>query len=237
METNLKEEFEDEDEYLKELQTKLIQAKHERKKTEKEADILDNRLNKLKIEEENELKKIENISKKVQEKIEKYKFLSNNINQQNFLKQIKQAEIEEKKKKNQKMKEEIKKNIETKKNERSQQVKEEAKLFKLYKQYNENLKEVINSENFKNNKTKWQIIKGQHILDKERKIASEYEKKLKLRDELQQRLIREIELRDQAKAEKDKVEQEEMEYMKKLQTTTQIHKYSKLQYIIIIITL
>ena len=63
METNLKEEFEDEDEYLKELQTKLIQAKHERKKTEKEADILDNRLNKLKIEEENELKKIENISK------------------------------------------------------------------------------------------------------------------------------------------------------------------------------
>lgn len=237
METNLKEEFEDEDEYLKELQTKLIQAKHERKKTEKEADILDNRLNKLKIEEENELKKIENISKKVQEKIEKYKFLSNNINQQDFLKQIKQAEIEEKKIKNQKMKEEIKKNIETKKNERSQQVKEEAKLFKLYKQYNENLKEVINSENFKNNKTKWQIIKGQHILDKERKIASEYEKKLKLRDELQQRLIREIELRDQAKAEKDKVEQEEMEYMKKLQTTTQIHKYSKLQYIIIIITL
>ena len=237
METNLKEEFEDEDEYLKELQTILIQAKHERKKTEKEADILDNRLNKLKIEEENELKKIENISKKVQEKIEKYKFLSNNINQQNFLKQIKQAEIEEKKIKNQKMKEEIKKNIETKKNERSQQVKEEAKLFKLYKQYNENLKEVINSENFKNNKTKWQIIKGQHILDKERKIASEYEKKLKLRDELQQRLIREIELRDQAKAEKDKVEQEEMEYMKKLQTTTQIHKYSKLQYIIIIITL
>ena len=237
METNLKEEFEDEDEYLKELQTKLIQAKHERKKTEKEADSLDNRLNKLKIEEENELKKIENISKKVQEKIEKYKFLSNNINQQNFLKQIKQAEIEEKKIKNQKMKEEIKKNIETKKNERSQQVKEEAKLFKLYKQYNENLKEVINSENFKNNKTKWQIIKGQHILDKERKIASEYEKKLKLRDELQQRLIREIELRDQAKAEKDKVEQEEMEYMKKLQTTTQIHKYSKLQYIIIIITL
>lgn len=237
METNLKEEFEDEDEYLKELQTKLIQAKHERKKTEKEADILDNRLNKLKIEEENELKKIENISKKVQEKIEKYKFLSNNINQQNFLKQIKQAEIEEKKIKNQKMKEEIKKNIETKKNERSQQVKEEAKLFKLYKQYNENLKEVINSENFKNNKTKWQIIKGQHILDKERKIASEYEKKLKLRDELKQRLIREIELRDQAKAEKDKVEQEEMEYMKKLQTTTQIHKYSKLQYIIIIITL
>lgn len=237
METNLKEEFEDEDEYLKELQTKLIQAKHERKKTEKEADILDNRLNKLKIEEENELKKIENISKKVQEKIEKYKFLSHNINQQNFLKQIKQAEIEEKKIKNQKMKEEIKKNIETKKNERSQQVKEEAKLFKLYKQYNENLKEVINSENFKNNKTKWQIIKGQHILDKERKIASEYEKKLKLRDELKQRLIREIELRDQAKAEKDKVEQEEMEYMKKLQTTTQIHKYSKLQYIIIIITL
>ena len=39
-------EFEDEDEYFKELQTKLIQAKHERKKTEKEADILDNRLNK-----------------------------------------------------------------------------------------------------------------------------------------------------------------------------------------------
>lgn len=237
METNLKEKFDDEDEYLKELQTKLIQAKHERKKTEKEADILDNRLNKLKIEEENELKKIENISKKVQEKIEKYKFLSNNINQQNLLKQIKQVEIEEKKIKNQKMKEEIKKNIENKKNERSQQVKEEAKLFKLYKQYNENLKEVINSENFKNNKTKWQIIKGQHILDKERKIASEYEKKLKLRDELQQRLIREIELRDKAKAEKDKVEQEEMEYMKKLQTTTQIHKYSKLQYIIIIITL
>ena len=237
METNLKEEFEDEDEYLKELQTKLIQAKHERKKTEKEADVLDNRLNKLKIEEENELKKIENISKKVQEKIEKYKFLSNNIKQQNLLKQKKQAEIEEKKVKNKKMKEEIKKNIENKKNERSQQVKEEAKLFKLYKQYNQNLKEVINTENFKNNKTKWQIIKGQHILDKERKIASEYEKKLKLRDELQQRLIREIELRDKAKAEKDKVEQEEMEYMKKLQTTTQIHKYSKLQYIIIIITL
>ena len=49
----------DEDEYIKELQLRISMLQSERKQTEKEAEIIDNRINVLKIEENKALKGIE----------------------------------------------------------------------------------------------------------------------------------------------------------------------------------
>ena len=56
----------DEDEYIKELQLRISMLQSERKQTEKEAEIIDNRINVLKIEENKALKGIEVKSKKNQ---------------------------------------------------------------------------------------------------------------------------------------------------------------------------
>ena len=56
-------QYDEEDLYLQELHSRLIQMKEERKEAQKNAKLLDNRLNKLKSEEEKNWKKIENKKK------------------------------------------------------------------------------------------------------------------------------------------------------------------------------
>lgn len=62
------EDFED-DLYLMQLHKRFIEMKKDRKKAEQDANLLGNRLNLLKGEEEKTWKKIENTRKKTQEKV------------------------------------------------------------------------------------------------------------------------------------------------------------------------
>ena len=218
----------DEDEYIKELQLRISMLQSERKQTEKEAEIIDNRINVLKIEENKALKGIEVKSKKNQDKIKKFQNLAENLSQKELIKQRKEKEIEEKRKKNIRMKQEIKKNIINKKSERQQHVKEEATLFKLHRKYNDNLLNYLNQEVYATNKERCEIIKTQYMKDKEKKKEEELQRKIQLRDQLKQRLMTESLLRDKAQLEKEQYEQQEGELMKNLQATTKLYKYSNI---------
>ena len=52
----------------------------------------------------------------------------------------------------------------------------------------------------------------------------DHQKRMKLREELERKLIEEYKLKEEAETKRTKAEQEELEMIKKLQTTTQIHQ-------------
>ena len=52
----------------------------------------------------------------------------------------------------------------------------------------------------------------------------DHQKRMKLREELERKLKEEFKLKEEAETKKNKAEQEELEMIKKLQTTTQIHQ-------------
>ena len=122
----------------------------------------------------------------------------------------------------------IKSNIEAKRAEKQRQINEEAKLLKLKKQYNQQLLAYLNAEQINNNKSKCECIKSQHSIEKERKMILAQERKRKLRAELEKKLLEEYRLKEEAEEKKSKSEQEEIELVKRLKTTTQIQQNSKL---------
>ena len=136
-------------------------------------------------------------------------------------------EIEKKKIQNKKMKQTIKENIEAKRAEKQRQINEEARLLKLKKQYNAQLLAYLNAEQLSNNKSKCDCIKSQHSLEKERRMILEQERKKKLIAELEKKLLEEYRLKEEAEEKKSKSEQEEIEIVKRLKTTTQIQQNSK----------
>ena len=217
-------EDEEDDNYLQELHLKLAEMKKERKEAQKNAQILDNRINMLKNEEEKRWKNIENKKKKVNEKYIYLKNVADNMKQLENAKLKKEKEIEEKKQNNQKLKNEIKNGIEQKKIEKQNQINEDAKLLKLQRQYNEQLIEFLNNEKIINNKSKCAIIKSQHSIEKEKKKLLERERKTKLKEKLEKQLLEEYRLKEEADQKKNKAEKEETEVLKRLQNTTQIHK-------------
>lgn len=218
----------DEDEYLQELQCRLSQMKQERKAAEQDAQVLDNRLNMLKSEEDKTLKKIEMTKKKANEKLYYLQNMAEIIRQRETIKQSRQEEVENKRLMNQRMKEEMKNSLEMRKEEKQKQILEEAKLLKLQKQYNEQVLAYLNNELLNNNKNKCESIKSQHSIEKEKKKIMEKERKMKLKAELERKLLEEYRLKEEAEDKKMLVEQEEMEILKRLQTKTQIQKDSKL---------
>ena len=183
-------EDEEDDNYLQELYLKLAEMKKERKEAQKNAQILDNRINMLKNEEEKRWKNIENKKKKVNEKYIYLKNVADNMKQLENAKLKKEKEIEEKKQNNQKLKNEIKNGKEKKKIEKQNQINEDAKLLKLQRQYNEQLIEFLNNEKITNNKSKCDIIKSQHSIEKEKTFRKR--KKSKIKRKIRKTIIRRI---------------------------------------------
>ena len=68
------------------------------------------------------------------------------------------------------------------------------------------------------------MIKSQHSIEKEKKKMLEKERKAKLIEKLNQQLLEEYRLKEEADAKKNKAEKEETEVLKRLQNTTQIDK-------------
>ena len=71
-------------------------------------------------------------------------------------------------------------------------------------------------QNVKIGKTKKIFLMKKKIIDNE--------KKRKLREELEKKLIEEYKLKEEAESKRSKAEKEELEMIKKLQTTTQLHQ-------------
>ena len=217
-------QYDEDDLYLQELHSRLIQMKQERKEAQKNAQLLDNRLNKLKNEEEKNWKKIQNKKKQKNEKLIYLKNVVDNIKQIENAKLKKEKQIEEQKQLNKKLKNDIKNGIEKNKLEKQKQINDDAKLLKLQKQYNEQLIAFLDNEKKNNNKSKCEYIKSQQLIEKEKKKKLERERKIKLKEKLEKQLLEEYKLKEEADAKKIKAEQEENEVLKRLKTTTQINK-------------
>ncbi len=130
--------------YLLALQKRLFQMKKERKKTDQDAQLLKNRLNLLKGEEDKvsftlcgqTWKKVEGTRKKTQEKLASMQKQEETFNLKQSIKEKREMEILLQKEINNKLKNDIKGNIETKKEKKMQQIKEEALIIKEQKRVN-----------------------------------------------------------------------------------------------------
>ena len=214
----------DEDLYMEELYLRLTQMKQERKKAEDNAKLLDNRLNLLKSEEIKTLKKIEITKQKANEKYQNLQFLAKNRNIKNEAKIKKEKDLKLKKEQNKLMTNTIKNNTAINKAKFKKQIEDEAKLLKIQKIYNKQLINFINEEKLNENKAKYNNIKNEKNCFEEKKRMKNLEKKKKLREELEKKLIEEYKLKEEAENKRSKAEQEELEMIKKLQTTTQLHQ-------------
>jgi len=104
------------------------------------------------------------------------------------------------------------------------QIMEEMKLLKEQKKNNEELLKYIKIEEQSNNKSKYEYIKNQQALNEEKKRALEMEKQNKLKNDIEKRMMEEQRLREEAEKKLTDLEQEEIEIMKRIRTTTQVHK-------------
>ena len=214
----------DEDLYMQELYLKLAQMKQERKEAQHNAKLLDNRLNLLKGEEKKAWKKIENTKKKANEKLHHLQNIVQNNKIKVEVKRKKEKEILDKKEQNKKMNEKIKINTAVKKEKLKQQIEEEAKLQKIQKIYNKQLINFLNEEQINENKSKCNCIKSQKCYNDEKRKILNRQKRMKIRQELEKKLIEEYKLKEEAETKRSKAEQEELDMIKKLQTTTQLHQ-------------
>ena len=214
----------DEDLYMQELYLRLAQMKQERKEAEANAKLLDNRLNLLKSEEKKAWKKIENTKIKANNKLQYLLNVVENNKTKVEAKKKKEKEILEKKEQNKKMNEKIKNNTAKKKEKLKKQIEEEAKLLKIQKIYNKQLINFLNEEKINENKSKCATIKSQKNFNEEKKKIIDHQKRMKLREELEKKLIEEYKLKEEAETKRSKAEQEELQMIKKLQTTTQLHQ-------------
>ena len=92
------------------------------------------------------------------------------------------------------------------------------------KKNNEELRKYIEVEELSNKKTQADYIKSQQIIAEEKRRAIELEKKNKIKEELERKIAEEEERIQIAEGKKQQLEQEEIEIMKKLKTTTQMHE-------------
>jgi hypothetical protein len=96
------------------------------------------------------------------------------------------------------MKNDISLNIKAKRELKMMQIMEEARLLKEQKKQNEEMMNIIKIEEMLNNKNKNDYIKSQHKGIIEKKKTQEMERKNKLRIELEQKLLQEEMLRQEA---------------------------------------
>ena len=122
------------------------------------------------------------------------------------------------------MNEDIKNSTMMKREKLKKQIEEEAKLVKLQKIYNKQLLNFLNEEKVNQNKSKCAYIKSQKCFNEEKRKIMDHQKRMKLREELEKKLIEEYKLKEEAESKRSKAEKEELEMIKKLQTTTQLHQ-------------
>jgi hypothetical protein len=224
---NMEDEDFENDLYLVELHKRLVAMKKERKKAEQDASLLDNRLKLLKGEEDKTLKKIEVTRKKTHEKMTSLQKQEEYLRQKLEFKEQKERDAELKKEQNIKLKTEISLNTMMKREMKMKQIMEESSLLKAQKKNNEELLKYIKIEEMTNNKSRAEYIKNQQQMMEEKKRALELEKKNKIKNDLERKIFEEQRMKDDADNKLVNLEQEEIEIMKRIRTTTQVHKACK----------
>ena len=99
-----------------------------------------------------------------------------------------------------------------------------SNLLKAQKKNNQELLKYIKLEEMTNNKSRAEYIRNHQQMANEKKRALELEKKNNLKMDLERKIIDEQRLKEEADNKLVNLEQEEIEIMKRIRTTTQVHK-------------
>ena len=212
------------DDYLLQLHQYLQEMKRQRKQAEQDANLLGGRLRVLRDEEKKTLKKIEVTRKKTENKMNQLQQQEMELKKKMEFRNRKQQELERLRENNKKMKDNNRMAIMMKAEERRRQMEEDIRNLKEQKKNNEELRKYIEVEELSNKKTQADYIKSQQIIAEEKRRAIELEKKNKIKEELERKIAEEEERIQIAEGKKQQLEQEEIEIMKKLKTTTQMHE-------------
>ena len=212
------------DDYLLQLHQYLQEMKKQRKEAEQNTNLLNGRLRCLRDEEKKTLKKIEVTRKKTESKMNQLNQRQEDFIRKMKFKERKEKELEMLRNKNKKQKENNRFAIMMKAEERRRQMEEDIRNLKEQKKNNEELRKYMEVEELSNKKTQADYIKSQQIIAEEKRRAIELEKKNKIKEELEQKIAEEEERIQIAEGRKQQLEQEEIEIMKKLKTTTQMHE-------------
>ena len=215
----------DEDEYLIELQLRLNALKKERINAQMEAQLVDNRVHKLKQDEAREIKKLNKTKQQANDKINHYKRLVEHMKLKEERKRVKDEEIEKKKERNRKIR--------------------FMKSANHFSNFVNNKGEWNEQGMYGSGKTKGKTIhenvtynddlsKRESKWNEERGLDDNYNKKVELRDALKQQLQKEIKERNEIQEQQKKLKDVEQTLLKRLQTTTEIYTQCKYSYIITI---
>ena len=212
------------DNYILQLHQYLQEMKRQRKEAEQNTNLLNGRLRCLRDEEKKTLKKIEVTRKKTESKMNQLQQQQEDLRRKMEFRNRKQKELEMLKEKNKKQKENNRLAIMMKNEERQRQMEEDIRNLREQKKNNEELRKYMEVEELSNKKTQADYIKSQQIIAEEKRRAIELEKKNRIKEELEQKIAEEEERIQIAEGKKQMLEQEEIEIMKKLKTTTQMHE-------------
>jgi hypothetical protein len=124
------------------------------------------------------------------------------------------------------MKDFMKMNLQQKREYKLNEIMTEVNLLKEQKRKNDEFREFIKKEEQAQNKNKCEFIKTQQLLFEEKKRAQELEKMNKLKNELERKILEEQSMKEAAENKLITLEQEEIDVMKRIRTTTQVHKAS-----------
>ena len=212
------------DDYLLQLHQYLQEMKKQRKEAEQNTNLLNGRIRCLRDEEKKTLKKIEVTRKKTESKMNQLQQQQEDLRRKIEFRNMKQKELEMLREKNKKQKENNRMAIMKKEEERRRQMEEDIRNLREQKKNNEELRKYMEVEDLSSKKTQADYIKSQQIIAEEKRRAIELEKKNRIKEELEQKIAEEEERIQLAEGKKQMLEQEEIEIMKKLKTTTQIHE-------------
>lgn len=212
------------DNYIILLHQKLQNVKQQRKRCEKEAALVNGRVNCLKNEQAKTLKKIELTKKKTHEKVMSIERQQNKMRDKVLLQQQKEREIEQLKRENYQKKKKILTNIKVRKNEQIQNNREEAKMMKELQKQNEEMVNYIKIEEINNKKSVADYIKSQHYLNEERKRAAEIAKKNAIKIDLENKIETELKLKAENDEQIELLSQTEIEILNKINDIRTMHK-------------
>lgn len=212
------------DDYIIQLHHKLKSMKEQRKNCEREAELMNGRVNCLKNEQAKTLKKIEITKRKTHEKAMSIERQANKMRNKVLLQQQREKEIERLKQENLQKKNKIITNIRTKKNEKIQFNREENKMLKELQKQNEEMVNYIKIEEINNKKNVADYIKSQHYLNEERKRASEIAKKNAIKVDLENKIETELKLKAENDEQIEQLSQMEVEILMRINDIRTIHK-------------
>ena len=210
---------------------KLLSSKEARKKAEEDSRLLANRIALLKLEERKAWKKIEETKKKAKQIMHQRHYRQQVNKDRRDRENEKDKEHEKLKKRNQQIKEQLKQNINSKKQEFYETVKDDVDHFKREKEDQKELLDYQKREEQLRNTTRKQMIRNNQKEAKERREQDLEDKMLQAKRALMDKILKENHLRLEKEARVRKLEEEELHLIENLQNTQVLQKqaYNELE--------